>query len=251
MTRIVTTIADWRELRVGMQEEIGFVPTMGNLHDGHLSLLKRAKNDNAVTVTSIFVNPTQFNNEEDFKRYPSTLDADIDKLQQLQVDYVFVPTYLELYPDNYEVQVHETLLSQELEGCFRPGHFDGMLTVVLKLFNIIMPKRVYVGEKDYQQFLLIKKMITSFFLPIELIACETVRSKEKLALSSRNSRLNAVQHEKANYFAELLSSSHSSADVVGLLQQIGIRVDYIEEKWGRRLGAIWVDDVRLIDNVKR
>jgi len=249
MTNIVTTVTDWRAIRASIQGAVGFVPTMGNLHDGHLALLQRAKDENHISVCSIFVNPTQFDQARDFERYPKTIAEDIAKLQALAIDYVFLPTPSTMYPDNYEVRIQETNISKALEGQYRCGHFDGMLTIVLKLFNIICPTRVYFGEKDYQQLLLIKKMLTSLFLPIELVACTTVRSEEQLALSSRNSRLNESQLKLAHYFAQLLRSIDSCDEIRQLLEKVGIKVDYIEENWGRRLGAIWIDDVRLIDNV--
>lgn len=249
MTNIVTKIADWRAHRTRIQGEIGFVPTMGNLHRGHLALIEKAKIENSVTVVSIFVNPTQFDKESDFEFYPRTIEEDLKKCQSLNVDYVFLPQYQALYPEGYEIKVEETNLSLCLEGEHRKGHFAGMLTIVLKLFNIIAPHRAYFGEKDYQQLLLIKKMVRNLFLDVEIIAVPTVRSKKGLALSSRNSRLNDSQKEKAILFANLLSSKKSCAEIKQELIAQGIVVDYIEEKWGRKLGAVLVEDVRLIDNV--
>lgn len=251
MTSIVTTITDWQKIRSGIQGAVGFVPTMGNLHEGHLSLLTRAKNENSVVIASIFVNPAQFNDALDYKHYPRTIEDDIEKCRELSVDYVFMPSKDEIYPDHYEVQVKETQVSQLLEGGYRPGHFDGMLTVVLKLFNIINAQRAYFGEKDYQQLMLIKKMVASLFLSVDIVACETIRAIDGLALSSRNSRLSDAERIKAGVFARLLASPASCEEVIQLLQQENIRVDYVEEKWGRRLGAVWVGNVRLIDNVVR
>ena len=157
--KIVTKINDWLEIRkqfVG--KTIGFVHTMGNLHAGHMSLCERSQKENDITIVSIFVNPTQFNQSSDFECYPRTIEKDQALLSSHQVDYLLRPDHDGMYPDGYQVQVTENLLSQELEGEFRPGHFNGMLTVVLKLFNLVQPARGYFGEKDYQQLLLVKKM---------------------------------------------------------------------------------------------
>lgn len=251
MSNIVTSVADWRVLRAMCKRSIGFVPTMGNLHEGHLSLLARAKKENEVTIASIFVNQAQFNDLNDYEQYPRTLHADLKKLQALKIDYVFLPSHSELYPDDYQVKVQETTMSKILEGASRPGHFEGMLTVVLKLFNIIQPTRAYFGEKDYQQLLLIKKMVASLFLPIDIIQVETVRAPDAVALSSRNNRLQESERQKAAYFASLLASTHTCEEITRLLEEQGCQVDYIEEKWGRRLGAVRVGNVRLIDNVVR
>lgn len=251
MTDIVTSITEWQQKRANIIGRIGFVPTMGNLHAGHAALLDQAKRETNTVVASIFVNPTQFNDVADYERYPKTLEADIETLRALGVDYLFLPTKEAMYPNGYHVKVQETMLSHTLEGEHRPGHFDGMLTIVLKLFNIIQPHYAYFGEKDYQQLLLIKKMVEDLFLPIQIIACNTVRADNGLALSSRNNRLTPSQYEKAVFFAGLLASSQSVSAIKEQLIASDIRVDYIEEKWGRRLGAVWVSDVRLIDNVVR
>ncbi len=247
---IVSKIDDWQAIRKTLtHQKIGFVPTMGHLHAGHLSLCESAKRENDVTVMSIFVNPTQFNQKNDFEKYPRTLENDIELLRAQQIDYLFAPDEKSMYPDDYAFQLHETAISRELEGEFRPGHFNGMLTVVLKLLNLIQPSRAYFGEKDFQQLVLIKKMVTALFLPIEIISCETVRAEDGLALSSRNSRLNPSQREKATQFPELLTSAFSLPQIREQLTSAGFKVDYIAEKWGRRLGAVWLDDIRLIDNI--
>jgi pantoate--beta-alanine ligase len=248
---IVTTIKDWqiaRKLLVG--KNVGFVPTMGHLHDGHLTLCERSLKENDVTVASIFINPTQFNQTSDFDHYPRTYDSDIEKLQELGVDYLFMPTPEDMYPDSYEVKLTESKDSKELEGHHRPGHFEGMMTVVLKLFNLVQPTRAYFGEKDFQQLLLIKKMVQALFLPIEIIACETIRADDFLALSSRNSRLNSEQRKIAAQFPDVMRQAKTEAAAVEVLTQLGFKVDYITEKWGRRLGAVWLGDIRLIDNIE-
>ena len=147
--------------------QIGFVPTMGNLHQGHLSLLERCCTENDISVLSIFINPTQFNNKNDYTNYPQTLEQDLALAEKAKVDYILMPTYSELYPDDFAYQVSETKISQELEGKFRPGHFTGMLTVVLKLLLLVKAHRAYFGEKDYQQLQLIRGMAKSFFLETE------------------------------------------------------------------------------------
>ncbi|TAK72359.1 MAG: pantoate--beta-alanine ligase [Gammaproteobacteria bacterium] len=248
--KIVTTINDWQIIRQQLTgKSIGFVPTMGHLHAGHISLCERSRVENDITVVSIFVNPTQFNQGSDFQLYPRTIEQDKSLLVSHQIDYLFLPDAESMYADHYEVQVTETALSHELEGEFRPGHFTGMLTVVLKLLNLVQAARAYFGEKDYQQLLLVKKMVAALFLPTEIIACETLRADDGLALSSRNSRLNAAQRQKAAHFPHLLQSDAAIEKIIAQLQALGFKVDYIADQWQRRLGAVWLDDVRLIDNI--
>ncbi len=247
---IVTTLSEWRTIRKNLGHlSIGFIPTMGNLHEGHLQLCSRAKIENDIAVASIFVNPTQFNKKNDFDHYPRTIEADTEKLSAHQIDYLFLPDAASLYPDDYHIQVTETELSKELEGEYRPGHFNGMLTIVLKLLNLVQPTRAYFGEKDYQQLLLIKKMVQALFLPIDIIACKTIRAANGLALSSRNGRLSAAQLEKAAHFPRLLQSALTSEEIAAELRALGFRVDYITDRWQRRLGAVWLEGVRLIDNI--
>lgn len=247
---IVTQVKHWRDYRKNITGSVGFVATMGNLHAGHLQLCQRAKKENDVTVVSIFVNPAQFNQIEDYQHYARTLEEDCQQLAAIGVDYVLVPTEAEMYPDQYQVRVSETALSAELEGISRPGHFEGMLTVVMKLFNLVQPTKAYFGMKDYQQLLLVKKMVSSLFMPIEIVACETVRATDGLALSSRNSRLTGEQRQQAPVFSQLLQSKSNIDEIIKKLTAYGFKVDYIVEKWQRRLGAIWIDGVRLIDNVE-
>lgn len=250
MTNIVTDINEWKDIRKNLANtSIGFIATMGSLHLGHMSLCRRSKKENDVSVVSIFINPTQFNQACDFELYPRTLEQDKAQLIAHEIDYLFCPNVEEMYPDNYQVKVYETHLSKMLEGEFRPGHFDGMMTIVLKLFNLVQPTRAYFGEKDYQQLLLIQKMVAAYFLPLEIIACETMRDKDGLALSSRNSRLTTMQRQKAIHFSRLLQSSLSCEKITEQLHALGFKVEYIVDQWQRRLGAVWLDDVRLIDNV--
>ncbi|RDI48103.1 pantoate--beta-alanine ligase [Aquicella lusitana] len=247
---IVSKIDAWQAIRKACAgKTIGFVPTMGHLHAGHLSLCERSRRENEITVVSIFVNPTQFNQASDFDLYPRTLEQDTAILASQQVDYLLLPDAESLYPDHYQIQLTETEMSRELEGEYRPGHFNGMLTVVLKLLNLVQPARAYFGEKDYQQLLLVKKMAAALFLPVDIVPCETIRAEDGLALSSRNSRLNTEQRQKAAHFPQLLQSHQPVEHIAEQLKALGFKVDYIVEKWQRRLGAVWLDDVRLIDNI--
>ncbi|MFN7114422.1 MAG: pantoate--beta-alanine ligase [Alphaproteobacteria bacterium] len=249
MPTIVSTPNDWQNLRKTLAGSIGFVPTMGNLHEGHIDLCRRARTENDIVVASVFVNPTQFNQPSDFEKYARTLAADQKLLSEAGVDYLFHPDAESMYPDGYSVKVSEEQIAGELEGAFRPGHFTGMLTVVLKLLNIIGADRAYFGEKDFQQLLLVKKMVASLFLPVEIVACPTVRAENGLALSSRNARLTPAQLEKAPLLAQLLQSGIDDAAVMKKLEEAGFKPEYVETRWGRRLAAAWLGDVRLIDNV--
>lgn len=250
MTNIVTSVEEWRSLRqtLGMKT-IGFVPTMGNLHAGHISLCERSLAANDLTVVSIFVNPTQFNQAQDFDLYPRTLDADLALLTDIDVDYVFIPDARDMYADNYQIKVIETELSRELEGECRPGHFDGMLTVVMKLLNLVRPDKAYFGEKDYQQLLLVEKMVDALFMPVQIVSCPTVRAEDKLALSSRNKRLDAEQRQLAAALPQLLHSVSCTTEIMNKLTELGFKVEYIADRWGRRLAAVCLGNVRLIDNI--
>src|SRR5690606_17159227 len=151
--KTVSKIVDWLEIRSSLAgKQIGFVPTMGHLHEGHLSLYHHAKAENDVVVATIFVNPTQFNQQRDYDLYPRTLEHDIELLTNAGVDYLWLPDYEDIYPDDYQVRVAETEIADHLEGEFRPGHFDGVLTIMMKLLNLVRPTRAYFGEKDYQQY---------------------------------------------------------------------------------------------------
>lgn len=251
--KIISRIQDWKVLRERPEfhgRKVGFVPTMGALHDGHLSLFKRSLSENDLTIASIFVNPTQFNNPSDLQNYPRPFESDVQMLQQLGVQYLFSPCYEEMYPDNFAFKLVENQISPELCGKFRPGHFDGVLTVVMKLFNLVKPDRAYFGEKDFQQLMLIKEMVKAFFIPVEVVNCPTVREESGLAMSSRNTRLSVDDKQRACQFARLLRSEQSLEEIKKKLDSEGFTVDYIEEKWGRRFGAVHVGAVRLIDNVK-
>ncbi|WP_304129821.1 pantoate--beta-alanine ligase [Ignavibacterium album] len=250
---IVKKIKDWKSLRVSnslKNKTLGFVPTMGALHRGHIELVKKSLSQNDITVVSIFVNPTQFNNKADLRNYPVTINSDIKILDELNVNYLFLPEYKELYPDDYKYKITETDFSKLLCGRFRPGHFDGVLTVVMKLFNIIKPDRAYFGEKDYQQLELIRGMVKNFFMDIKIISVPTVRDKDGLALSSRNLRLNAIQRKIAPKFPEILMSDLSIEQIKSRLVSEGFKVEYVEQIGDRRFAAVYLGKVRLIDNVK-
>lgn len=248
--KLFNDIQDWLPVQKTREpkQSLGFVPTMGNLHQGHLSLMKRAQEENDKVIVSIFVNQTQFNTAEDFKHYPRTLAADLELLNTAQVDYCLCPTYDMMYPDQYQVQVHETKDSLVLEGLHRPGHFNGVLTIVMKLFNVVQPTRAYFGEKDYQQCELIRKMVKALLMPIEVISCPTIREESGLALSSRNSRLSASGKNKADRFATLFHAATSCDMALENITAEGIEVEYIEDLHQRRYAAVFIDGIRLIDN---
>ena len=247
-----TRVSDWRTARDGADfagRRVGFVPTMGALHSGHRSLLARARAENDLVVLSIFVNPTQFDNPADLECYPRTLDADLAMAEGL-VDCVLAPPPGELYADAYRYRVTESEFSRGGEGAHRPGHFDGVLTVVLKLLNLVQPHRAYFGEKDWQQLQLVRAMAQALFLPVEIIACPTVRETDGLALSSRNRRLSATGRARAAAFPRLLRESPEAGLAAQALAREGFEVDYVEERDGIRLGAVRLEGVRLIDNVR-
>ena len=240
----------WRDFRRAQNPAVsfGFVPTMGNLHSGHCSLVQASKNDNHQTVVSLFVNPSQFNNPEDFKQYPRTLDADLAILEESGVDHCLVPDAKDIYNDNRRYLIDETQDSLLMEGEKRPGHFSGVLTVVMKLFNLVQPNRGYFGEKDYQQLQLIRDMTSAFFMNLDIIACPTVRLDSGLAFSSRNNRLTAAERIVADRFAEIFHQENCCDTIYRALEGQGIKVDYITEHQGRRFAAAYVGEIRLIDN---
>jgi pantoate--beta-alanine ligase len=242
----------WRTERRGQmaaRRSLGFIPTMGALHEGHLSLVHRSRSENDLTLVSIFVNPTQFDDPGDLERYPRTLETDLAALNAERADFVLVPWAQDLYRDEFGYRVTENQLSSELEGAQRPGHFDGVLTVVMKLLNIAQADRAYFGEKDWQQLSLVRGMVEAFFMPTAIVACPTVRDADGLALSSRNTRLAAADRQKAAEFHRALSSASTADEARSMLTAAGFLVDYVEDRWNRRLGAVRLGDVRLIDNV--
>lgn len=263
-----------RELRA-KGKSIGFVPTMGALHEGHLSLIRRAKQENDVTVVSIFVNPTQFAPGEDYERYPRDLEGDKEKLEKLEIDYLFYPDVVSLYPEGYSTYVIVDNLSEKLCGRFRPGHFRGVATVVCKLFNIVRPSKAYFGQKDYQQSIIIEKMVNDLNFDIEIIVCPTVREEDGLAMSSRNMYLNEEERKSATVIykalkegEKLLKEGQNPQKVTLKMQEIlkneklvkeiqyagvfdPLTLEEIKENQQRYLLAIAIKigDTRLIDNL--
>ncbi|MEW6571085.1 MAG: pantoate--beta-alanine ligase [Nitrospirota bacterium] len=191
-------------------KSVGFVPTMGALHKGHLSLVRRARQENNVVVVSIFVNPIQFGPSEDFERYPRDIEGDSEKLLREEVDVLFTPDVSSIYPANFSTYIEVINISDKLCGAFRPGHFRGVATVVTKLFNIVKPVRAYFGEKDFQQTVVIKRMAKDLDMDIDIITCPTVREKDGLAMSSRNAYLNKEQREAAAVIFRCLTAAATS-----------------------------------------
>jgi pantoate--beta-alanine ligase len=256
-------------------KSIGFVPTMGALHAGHISLIDQSNAHNDVTVCSIFVNPTQFNNAEDLKKYPKTLQADIDKLEKANCTFLFLPEVDEMYQTGETIeQYHLGHLETILEGKYRPGHFQGVCMIVEKLLHAVEPDILYLGRKDYQQCMVISKMMTDKKMTTILQICDTVREDDGLAMSSRNMRLNEVERKQALRIIEslkLIKDNIKQGDITELkkrstffLETNGYKVDYIEiadaetlalqNEWdGKRklvvLVAAYLNEVRLIDNI--
>jgi len=193
---IITSVRDLRE-RLRREPDNVFVPTMGNLHAGHIQLMRLAKQRAACTVVSIFVNRLQFGPKEDFERYPRTLQADADMMKEIGVDVVFAPRETEIYPGPQTFVVEPSDLQHILEGAYRPGHFRGVATVVLKLFNMVAPHTAIFGKKDYQQYVVLRDMVNQLALPVEIIPAETVRAEDGLALSSRNAYLSPAERSEA------------------------------------------------------
>ena len=254
---------------------VGFVPTMGALHDGHISLIKRSKTENGLTVCSIFVNPTQFNNPEDFKKYPITIENDINLLEKWGCDLLFLPEVDEVYPPG-SAKLHYELgyLENLLEGKYRPGHFQGVCQVVDRLLHITLPDKLYLGQKDYQQCMVIIKLVELANHHTEIVICPTLRETDGLAMSSRNMRLNAAQRKQAVaiYDTELLIKNEIKegnlqklrSKAENKLADAGFKVDYAEiadattlalqDDWdGKKklviLIAAYLGDIRLIDNM--
>jgi pantoate--beta-alanine ligase len=264
--RIVHDIESLRRARATLPP-LAFVPTMGNLHEGHLSLVRLARRHARAVAVSIFVNRLQFLPGEDFERYPRTFERDCALLEAEAVDLVFAPDERVLYPKPQSYIVRPPPIAQELEGRFRPGFFEGVATVVLKLFNCVQPTVAVFGKKDYQQLLIVRGMVQEFNLPIEIVAGETVRERDGLAMSSRNNYLSAAERAEAprlyRTLIEVKSEKISCERAVELLAAAGWAADYVElrrqsdlevAKLGARglvvLGAARFGGTRLIDNVE-
>ncbi len=195
--KVVNSVAEMRAVRRGLTGSVGLVPTMGYLHEGHLALVRRARSENETVVVSIFVNPTQFGAGEDFQTYPRDPERDLTLLEGEEADVVFMPPAEEMYPAHFSTWVDVQQITERLEGAFRPGHFRGVATVVAKLFNIVEPTRAYFGQKDAQQLIVIKRMVSDLNMNLELVAVPTVREPDGLAMSSRNTYLSLGERQAA------------------------------------------------------
>ncbi len=277
--QVIESISEMQELSRSLKREgkkIAFVPTMGYLHQGHLSLVEKARQLGDVVVVSIFVNPTQFGPSEDFDRYPRDLEGDLKKLEPYRVEYVFYPSAREMYPEGYQTYVEVERLSRGLCGDFRPGHFRGVCTVVCKLFNIVQPDFAIFGEKDYQQLRVIEQMTRDLNFPVQIIGMPTVREEDGLAMSSRNAYLSEGERKQALSLSralfscqELVRKGEKDSAVLKekareiISQNSDARIEYIEirdaytleplekiDRPAQMLLAVWVGNTRLIDNIR-
>jgi len=257
-------------------KKIGFVPTMGALHDGHLSLIQKSQTENDLTVCSIFVNPTQFNNQEDLINYPSSNEEDTKLLEEINCDYLYLPTPHDVYPNGLNTNTfHFGGIENEMEGAKRPGHFDGVATVVKRLLEITIPDRAYFGEKDFQQLQIIKKLVALEHIPCEIIPCAIFREKNGLAMSSRNRRLNPAQLQAAPAIYQSLEKAKlnfKSKTITELHEAISLQYKNMDEldleyfeiadidtlkpakqkeknKKYRAFIAVFAGSIRLIDNI--
>jgi pantoate--beta-alanine ligase len=274
--RILRSIEELRSLRahsIATAQTVGFVPTMGALHSGHAELMKAASEQSDITVASIFINPKQFNSSADLDKYPRTIDDDLATCTSFKVDYVYLPEISDIYPEGFDTFVTPGSLGSRFEGASRPGHFSGMATVVVKLFNIVQPDIAFFGKKDYQQLAIIRRFVTDLNFPIHIRGLETVREFDGLALSSRNAQLTEDERNEAPRFYEILkafnrsfphSDSLNAAFTAALKQFDGLQhfqLDYFDiaeqdslqpsrdtSKPLVALAAILGSQVRLIDN---
>ncbi len=205
--RIPTIMRQTSQEHLKKGKTIGFVPTMGALHEGHLSLVRRAKQENDITTVSIFVNPIQFGPSEDFERYPRDREGDLEKLQKEKTDVTFIPEISSMYPERFLTHIEVNEISGRLCGAFRPNHFRGVATVVTKLLNIVKPTRVYFGQKDFQQSVIIKQLVRDLDIGVDVVVCPTVREQDGLAMSSRNAYLSEEQRKAATVIYECLKEA--------------------------------------------
>ena len=259
------------------ESTVGFVPTMGALHQGHLSLIEQSMSENAITVVSIFVNPTQFNNPEDLKKYPRTLDSDVEKIEKLSSEVlVFAPGVSEMYGDVPQSESYDFGgIEHQMEGKFRPGHFDGVGTIVKKLFELVQPTRAYFGEKDFQQLRIVQTLVATHKIPVQIVPCAIYREKNGLAMSSRNERLPQEIREEAGFIYDMLQAvqdmfpANTIRDIYSYVVKTfekhpDFQLEYFEicdEKYlkpietfqsnqkYRAFIALNVSNVRLIDNI--
>lgn len=228
-------------------KKIAFVPTMGALHEGHLALVRLAKAHGDKVVVSIFVNPTQFAENEDFPSYPRELTADLEKLKQEGVDLVYAPLDEEVYPDGFESDVRPGKAAEGLESDHRPGFFDGVVNIVYRLLEQVKPQVAVFGEKDYQQLQVVHELVAANDMWVDIVSAPIVRDEHGLALSTRNRYMNEKELGIARELNKILKQSNGHKEA---LRKAGFTsVDYIEERWGRRLAAVRIGDHRLIDNV--
>ena len=255
--------------------KIGFVPTMGALHKGHISLIEQSKSENDITVVSIFVNPTQFNNPDDLKKYPRTLESDIEELIYAKTDVLFFPSVKEIYPEPVTQNFEFGHLAEVMEGKFRPGHFDGVAQVVSRFFEIVKPDNSYFGQKDFQQLAIIKAMVKMLNLSVKIHACPIVREADGLAMSSRNQRLSVEERKNAATISQTLfkskiySKTHSVEETKDWVTKTirsnsFLKIEYFEivdeqnlmeiNDWNEKQNkvaciAVFIGKVRLIDNI--
>ena len=273
--KVIETIAEMRKARCPVGDPVGLVPTMGYLHEGHLSLVRLARKENSLVVVSIFVNPAQFGPSEDLTSYPTDMSRDLRLLEQEETEMVFAPSTEEMYVQGFSTWVDVEQVTEHLEGISRPGHFRGVATVVSKLFNIVQPDRAYFGQKDAQQAVVIKKMVAELNMNLDVVLGPTIRERDGLALSSRNSYLNAEERQAANVLYRALSlakqlwqEGETNADIIRremrllIRQELLAREDYVSIADASTLEelsiidrpalaslAVRIGKTRLIDNV--
>ncbi len=273
--KVIEKIDEMKQLRQQLTESVGFVPTMGYLHDGHLSLVKRARAETHWVIVSIFVNPAQFGPREDFKSYPHDTQRDLDMLEKEKTDIVFMPSVDEMYPVQFSSWVEVEKVTERLEGASRPGYFRGVTTVVAKLFNIIQPAKAYFGQKDAQQVIVIRKMVADLNMNLEIVTIPTVREPDGLAMSSRNTYLNPQERQAAVVLYQALSlaqklysqgekdAQHLRQEMIALIQKQPLAtIDYVSIANNETLDeldtasplalvslAVKIGSTRLIDNV--
>ena len=228
---------------------IGLVPTMGYLHQGHGALLQSARADNKTVIMTLFVNPAQFNESNDFQSYPRDEVRDLALAKNQGADAVWLPEVEAIYPKGDSFSLIEHQHNLRMEGLYRPGHFHGVATVILKLCQLVKPQRIYMGEKDYQQLQLVEDLARCFFLPIHVVGVPTQREVSGLAMSSRNARLTDSQKDQAAAIYQAITFQPTSEKAKHHLLDQGFDVDYVEDYQGRRFVAAWLGGVRLIDNV--
>ncbi len=257
--KVFTTIAETQNyLKSNFSKTIGFVPTMGALHEGHIALIKRSISENELTVCSVFVNPTQFNNPEDLKKYPRTLEQDCQMLREADCDVVFAPSAEEMYPSLPSLKIDFGHLEHIMEGKFRPGHFNGVGIVVAKLFHIIKPSKAYFGQKDIQQVAVINRLVKDLSFDLKLVVCDTIREKDGLAMSSRNRRLSDDARGKAPKIYEsmllgknLLLGGNSVADVKDQLSGFFLQNPEFNLEYYEIVDFETLEDIEILSNERK